>query len=83
MLPRTNAKNLDSNVKNGDDNLIVIQLYGSSIWKKDEPIGETLNFVGLKRPAIVHNDGLLITALDGSMVCLFYVNKTIIQKIPI
>nr|WIM01509.1 cytosolic 10-formyltetrahydrofolate dehydrogenase [Limnephilus lunatus] len=42
-----------------------VRLYGSRVWREDPVGGEPLYFVGLKKPAIVHEGGLLITANDG------------------
>lgn len=52
-------------------NLTEIRLFGSSIWKQDNlPVGDELYLIGLKKPAIVHDDGLFITANDGVSVCI-------------
>lgn len=60
-----------------------VRLYGSSVWREEPIGGEPLYFVGLKKPAIVHEGGLLITANDGVSVSLniyaFQFNQKIIQ----
>lgn len=50
---------------NSDEN-IEVKFFGSSLWEAEyEMNGDTIKIPGLKRPTLIHDAGLLITANDG------------------
>ncbi|OWR54998.1 cytosolic 10-formyltetrahydrofolate dehydrogenase like protein [Danaus plexippus plexippus] len=58
-------QNKDGVDKTSDAN-IEIKFFGSSLWEAEyETEGDKLFITGLNKPAVVHADGLLITANDG------------------
>ncbi|XP_048482289.1 cytosolic 10-formyltetrahydrofolate dehydrogenase isoform X1 [Plutella xylostella] len=50
----------------GSEPTVELKLYGSSLWEGEyEAEGREVAIPGLKTPAVVHEDGMLITANDG------------------
>ncbi|XP_069694431.1 cytosolic 10-formyltetrahydrofolate dehydrogenase [Periplaneta americana] len=45
-----------------------VKLFGSQLWTKPKPKGETVQIKGLDSGGIIHPDGLLVTCKDGAMV---------------
>lgn len=47
---------------------VEVKLYQSTIWTDETPTGDQVNIDSLQIPAIVHDNGLLITCKDGVKV---------------
>lgn len=45
-----------------------VTLYGSSLYRRKLPDGETLEIEGLSKPAVVHDTGLIVQGNDGRKV---------------
>jgi len=45
-----------------------ITFYGSELWSKSAPSGTAIEIPGMSSPALVHDNGLLITGSDGKML---------------
>lgn len=47
-----------------------VTLYGSSLWSGATPKGTEVEIAGASKPAVVHEDGLLLFGSDGKAVSM-------------
>ena len=48
----------------------VVTVYGSEIWRRDIPTGREMQVKDSKKPAVVHDLGLLLYGNDGLTVSM-------------
>lgn len=49
-----------------------VTFYGSSIWRRPKPVKATcVEIPGMKNPALVHGEGMLLLGSDNVMVSAF------------